>query len=236
MTKANTLLKKASLYEKLALYGRRQDFLKVIAQDNILPQEAISATKSAIDIINRVINGSAPLDLYTKMPYALSETSDLDTVQGTYNNVFTILKQLYKTSPDEAKRVAANKLLSDLSNASNFITKARQWGSQQQSILNDSTKQDEFLKQFIAQNLDKEPFTETAPSAATDPVSVFNFFYAKLQQAYTSDNLKEMMSFFPKLQGTINKLDNPYSPDYDQALVQKGNQLVLKVKQKLGMA
>lgn len=228
MTKANTLLKKASLYEKLALYGRRQDFLKVIAQDNILPQEAISATKSAIDIINRVINGSAPLDLYTKMPYALSETSDLDTVQGTYNNVFTILKQLYKTSPDEAKRVAANKLLSDLSNASNFITKARQWGSQQQSILNDSTKQDEFLKQFIAQNLDKEPFTETAPSAA--PQTIESIF-SNLQFFYTSNNLKGMMSLFPKLESLVTKShgDNPYVDN-------KYTQLINDVKKKLGMA
>lgn len=223
MTKANTLLKKAALYEKLALYGRRQDFLKALATS---PVEVTEAMQRVIGALNDV---SVKLSTINGTHYdSLPNNADISQVEKQYNMLVTEANKARTSGKTEAYAVI-NQLFSVRSD----INKAKQWKSEQEAMFREQDKP------IMPSEMGAYTTTfTTEKTPATDPASVFNFVYAKLQQAYTSNNLKDMMDFLPKLEAAIKKLggDNPYADDTTQALVQKGTQLVSMVQKKLGEA
>lgn len=225
MTKANTLLKKAALYEKLALYGRRQDFLAALA---ISPQEVTEATQSAINKLN---DASVKLTAINKINHdALPNSATIDQIERQYN---MLVAEANKARAQGT--TAVYPIMNQLFSAKSDINKSKQWAESQKSLFKETDKP--ILPEEIGQYT--TTFTTEKPATpATDPASVFNFVYAKLQQAYTTNNLKDMMDFLPKLQGAVKKLggDNPYADDTTQALVQKGTQLISMVQKKLGEA
>lgn len=231
----NNIVKKASLYEKLCLFGRRDDFIKSLAQSSMSPQESLDYLKRAIGIINSVVDNLG--SNYSN--YSLPLTSTADDVEQTYSNLAAEINKLIRsgTSQDKARLLP---ILNSLTGAKSNIDLSRQWKRQQEESYEQKVLSPDYIAADPSQYgelVQKSQPTAIAP--ATDPVSVFNFYFTKLQKAEETDNLKDMMSYMGKLQGAINSLqktvkdDNPYSDE--NIMITDGSNLIKQVQQKLYM-
>ena len=225
MTKANNLLKQAALYEKLALYGRRQDYLRALAQSgDMLPSEMQQEIKSAVTIINSVLDSTYSLDVYSKLPNKISPASDISTVEKTYSQISSVLLGVIRNpGANSSQQNMANKIYGALIGAQEHINAAKRWIAQQpEQHTPETTKRMGEPPDYTISPEGRLP--KKSPSAAKTIYDNLNFFYA-------SNNLKGMMSLLPQLEAEVKKLhgDNPYVDN-------QYTQLITKVKEKLGEA
>jgi hypothetical protein len=116
MSKAQSLVKKAAVFEKLARYGSRKDFLHSLAEmDLAAQQEAFNkAKKSFNDAMNNVRKYSTNLDSETQSAFSAIPTSvpnNADDLLDAADKLGLFGKKLYllgKKENNRDKMVAAN--------------------------------------------------------------------------------------------------------------------------------
>jgi hypothetical protein len=240
MNKIDSLVKKAIMFEKLALYGSRKSFLEALAQDTILPQESVESTQTSIQLLNDAANKLMQLNVgrYAQLP----AESTIDKIEEFLNMLMGETNKAVAAGKKEAYPIR-----SQLMSAKTSIDKAKQWKSQQQSAMSTPRQKSPFE---IAQEtvgtikpedygyfVDQDKKPEVKP--ATDLNSLFNFYYAKLNESKSKPDFKGMLSYSTKLQNIIDQLkqkvgDNPYAPE--AGMIDKGTALLTAVKQQTGEA
>lgn len=114
MTKANSLLKKAQLFEKLAVHGSRRAYLRSLAFDQEAFDAALSATKKYLADAKNVLGGEASI---------VPEPSDVDQISSQIDRMSKLLSVL----PDGDKK---NRATSDLLGARTSLKKTKELAPQ----------------------------------------------------------------------------------------------------------
>lgn len=110
MTNAKSLLKKAELFERLAIYGGRRAFLKSIAFDSEAFNAILEKTKGYLANAKRLIGGEAG---------SIPEPTDVDQIASQ----ITRLNVLVNAMTDGLQKNQAN---SDLLTAKTFLKKTKE--------------------------------------------------------------------------------------------------------------
>lgn len=99
MTNANSLLKKAELFERLAVYGGRRAFLRSLAFDNEAFNAALSIAKKYLADAKNIVGGEAAI---------IPEPTDVDQIASQIERVTGLAEAL--TDRDAKNRATSNLL------------------------------------------------------------------------------------------------------------------------------
>jgi len=217
MKKAELILKKAALFERLALNGDKRDFLKAIAQttandfnDNF--QQLIRATKQALAMVPRELQSSQEA-MYASV--LLQGEPDMDKVK-------TAIDSLTKIVPWMKSNPTGNSLVQ------RYNTVRASW------TLPEGTP-------TATDQLVGAPASKANSAQSID--SLFNFYYAKLQEAKKSSDSATAQSYVSKMEKVVNKLDdmsakivttNPKESTRLSTLADKGRFLAQAVRNQFG--
>jgi len=231
MKKIDMILKKAALFERLSLYDERKDFLK-----------SAQSTQSVFMVDEYGNTGPVTaLDFLYKFK---------ELVQYA-QSILSLVPQDQKNS-QEAMRASSilkdpnidiEKLKEAIDNLSRIVP----------SYKNSLMKKYNLLKLMSNSTLPKSTQQTTeqaagAPAPAPKPAqsidALFNFYYAKLQEAQKSSDSKTAQSFVPKMERVITRLDdmsaklvisNPRENTRLSQLADKGRYLVQQVRNQFNM-
>jgi len=182
MAKTDLILKKAKLFERLAAYGRRQDFLKALAQTPEYYKDFSqmeSAFRQNASMAKNVINKIYP--------------SLVDEDFATPKQALNMIEKTLAMHADKFSNSDKSTLATARSNISNFIAQKDQY------------------QQLFNQQVDEKSPTykpEDFPVAKKPTQSVaalVNFYAAQVQAGMAKSNANLLDMYVPKLENALQK-------------------------------
>jgi hypothetical protein len=231
MKKIDMILKKAALFERLSLYDERKDFLKSAQSTQhllMVDEYGNSGPVTALDFLDKF----KELVQYAQSILSLVPQDQKNSQEAT--RASSILKDpnidIYKLKEAIDKLSIIAPLYSN-----SLIKKFNILKLMQDSLSLGSTHQ-------TTEQAAQTPASAPKPAQSID--ALFNFYYAKLQEAQKSSDSKTAQSFVPKMERVITRLDdmsaklvisNPRENTRLSQLADKGRYLVQQVRNQFNM-
>jgi len=105
MTDTKSLLKKAEVFERLAIYGSRRAFLNSIAQNSDMPNQQFSNARKYLQMAKDTVRDDVLSQLNGNISSAFSSVqsapSDIPALEKQFNTLNSIRNAIYRKSKDD---------------------------------------------------------------------------------------------------------------------------------------
>lgn len=240
MSDINKLLKRAAVFEKLALYSNRTDYLKSLGQANPgevneFFQNAVQSTLAAIKSFNITNKKVTSITGETYFPIKISNITnrnELDTAISVLENRLGV----------EQNKLQDRKKSDTSVNTNEYVDAKAHLGTAKQFIA--AILQVWQVPEEPANSEEKEVTYKDFPGlqSQVDPeyiINLYNQYKLQIQNALKNKRQDVLLQLKGPFKGVVNKLDNPYAdvdPNTQSKLDQyviDGNTLLKQVEQEL---
>ncbi len=222
--KADIILKKAALFERLSLYGKKRNFLNAVAQldpRDIKPTIGRAAQK--FDEIKQLLGDLLPADAHALPSADYANTKYMAGIlpMFAYNR--------YKNGQlDKAKYLKVRTLINELGN---IVKEVEQYRT---SVTNLPETSPETAQMPAGASVTKPSVPTTRRSEET-----IRQTFDALKNATETDNLKQAFAYIPKVEALLQQMTDaaaraPGNQKIRQ-LIQEGRAILMQARQRLGM-
>jgi len=247
MSKVDIILKKADLFERFSISGKRLDFLKSLASEpiNFPDNELASVLSSVVNVCSIIVkkfrDDKNVIDVINELEKQYNDLQS-NSVTNLISEEEANKKSLDLNSKLSSIRESLNQLSSrGIGADNNLLDQAKH--NTQNAIGAISTFRNKKRLDISNSPVIVHPAGTAGVTGAQPTTALFNFYYAKLQEGLKKPDLKVMFAYLPKMQKLVDKIDHmsleqlAALPDGVgmKDLLNKGKQIISEVNSKVGM-